>query len=68
MAISRILAVAVIGALLLVAGLTVYNAVRTTAIAANNPGVELHQQRSEEWTAGSNYADGRLDQHERHTK
>ena len=64
MSISRILAVVVVGALLLVAGLTIYNAAKTSSIAANMSG-GLHEQRVGEWTVRSNYAAGNLDQHER---
>lgn len=64
MAISRILVVVVIGALLLVMGLTIYNAVKTTTIAANvsNGYVE---QRAGERNVGENYVGGKLDQHDR---
>lgn len=64
MSTSRILAVLVIAALLLVSGLTLYNAINTTVLAANTA-QGLHDQRAGEWNAGSNYAGGKLDQHER---
>ncbi len=63
MSTSRILSVVVIVALLVVAAFTLYNAVHTTTLAANTNA--FYEQRAGEWKAGSNYAGGNLDQHER---
>lgn len=67
MAISRILVVVVIGALLLVMGLTIYNVVQTTTIGATLSN-GYAEQRAGERNVGENYAGGKLDQHDRITR
>ncbi len=67
MSLSRIIAVVVIAALLLVAGLTVYNARQTTTLAANTAN-SYNEQRMGEWRAGGSHVEPKLDQHERHVK